>query len=191
MILYHGTSIVAWESIHASKVLADINKGTELDFGKGFYASYPKDYDYARKHALKTTKDALGRRNLKRNAVVIAFEIDERLFVNKKEFGEKDKEFKDFVFDTRLNCKTENIPFDVVEGPMADGFVDYIMSLYKLFRFDFIKRFVKAMYGLPFNRHKQIVLKTQELCDQIHILEVRDSEGRLLYVQKMEDQSHS
>lgn len=191
MILYHGTSIAAWENINKHGILADLNKETELDFGFGFYVSRKEDIGYAKAHAKKVAKDAFGRTNLYRNAVVVKMELDETLIDSKLEFQNKDNDFIDFIFNTRMNYKNENLQFDVIVGPMADGAVDYAMSIYRKFPCRLVKCLVKLNYMLPFNNHRQMVIKNQALCNSIQVKEVKNLRGEVLYEQKKEDTSHS
>ena len=184
MILYHGTTLVAWENIRQNGVIADINANTELDFGKGFYASFPKDRKYAVKHALVAAKENFKRAEIKENTVLIKLEIDENLFKNKLVFNKRNKKFIDFVFDTRKNYLNENLPYDVIIGFMADGTVDILMSFYLEHENALTAKFVKWCYKLPFNLHRQIVIKSQELCDKITILEVTNLKGDVIYEQK-------
>ncbi len=183
MFFYHGTSITAIDLI-LEKVDASINEKTELDFGKGFYGSKPADINYARRHALKVARDNLGRRNLKRNAVIIKCEIDESLFDNPLIIKDRDDDFIDFVFDTRSHYLNERIPYDYIEGPMADGGVSYLMSFYIKHKTERIKQFVKWCYKLPFNPYRQIVLKTQRLCDNVVIWRIENLKGEVLYEKK-------
>ena len=184
MNFYHGTSLNGWNNIRKKGINADINKNTELDFGKGFYASYPEDISYAKKHALKVTREILGKKDITSNAVIIEFEIDESLFENVLTFTKKDHNFLDFVFNTRLNYLNEDIMHDVVSGPMADGTVDSLMSFYICHKSSITAFIVKLCYWLPFNMHKQIVFKTQSLCDNINIISVKNLKGEIIYEQK-------
>ena len=187
MVLYHGTSIVAWNNIHKNGVDAFINTDTELDFGHGFYGSFPEDIDYAVKHARKVTRDSLGIRKIKENAVIIEYEIDENLFKHTYHFSSANDAFIDFVFNTRYNYMDEHIPYDVITGPMADGYVDNAMQLYRLFTFEVIKQLVKWNYKLPFNKHRQVAIKNQQICDKIVIRKVTNLKGDVIYEQKQED----
>lgn len=153
MILYHGTSIRAWENIRSTKVDATINADTELDFGHGFYGSFAEDILYTIKHVRKTTRGALGLFNIRKNSVIIEFEIDESLFVNPRSF------------DT----------------------VDIAMRFYRVFRRKSVEKFVKWNYGLPFNKYRQVVLKTQDLCDKIVIRKVTNLKGDVLYEKQKEN----
>lgn len=184
MVLYHGTSIIAWNNIKTTKIDALINAETELDFGHGFYASFEADKRYAEAHGLKTVRNNIGKYNARNNTVLIKFEVDESLFSNKKIFPVKNDEFLEFVFNMRYNYLNEQCSYDVIEGPMADGYVDGMMSLHKKYPKIFSKRLVKACYNLPFNMHKQIVIKSQEICDKITVLSVTTLKGDVLYEKK-------
>ncbi len=116
--------------------------------------------------------------------MIIEFEVDENLFQNPYNFEFADDEFIDFVFNTRYNYETENIEYDVISGPMADGFVNIAMSLYKRIKCDSVKKIVKWNYRLPFNKHRQIVIKSQEICDTISIRRVVTLKGDVLYEQE-------
>ncbi len=186
MILYHGTSITAWENIRSSGIDSSINVDTELDFGHGFYGSFPEDIDYAVKHARKTTRNALGPFNLTNNSVIIEFEIDECLFDNPHCFDTVDDDFIDFTFDTRFHYWDERIDYDAIIGPMADGLVSIAMKLFRLFPRNVVKRFVKWNYRLPFNKHRQVAIKSQRLCDMIVIRKATNLKGDVLY-EKEED----
>lgn len=186
MIFYHGTSIIAVDNILRG-IDSTINAKTELDYGQGFYGSLEKDFQYARKHAVKVTKDSLGRKNVLENAVIVKCEIDDKLFKNPKYITKRDDEFIEFVFQTRKNYLCENIPYDFIEGPMADGNVDSLMTFYKKHQKELAKRWVKFCYKLPFNLHTQIVIKSQELCDKIKIVEIKNLKGGIIYAENQKN----
>ena len=191
MVLYHGTTILAFESIISKGILADINENTELDYGKGFYASFPEDISYAKAHAKNVTRDVLGIQNLKRNAVLIKIEIDEKCFCDEFVFEKKNGKWVDFVFDTRYNYLNENIPYKIIIGPMADGAVDSLMQVYKKNENNrsqimnkLLKHIIKFCYRLPFNMHRQIVIKDQAICNKIEIVRATTLKGDVIYEQK-------
>ena len=177
MILYHGSNVQVPEP-RLLKIQRD------LDFGKGFYASFPEDISYAKQHALKNAKDSLGNIDVKKNTVIIKFEIDENKFRNVLEFKERNADFIDFVFHTRLNYLKENLPYDVIIGYMADGTVDNLMMFYLKHKSKLAEKFVKWCYKLPFNLHRQIVIKSQSLCDEIIIKKVENLKGDVIYESK-------
>lgn len=186
MIFFHGTSIVAMNSI-LKKIDPNINANTELDYGKGFYGSLEKDIKYAKRHAIKVTKDSLGRKHCLENAILVKCELDESQAKNPKYILKRDDSFIDFVFETRQNYLVEDLSFDYIKGPMADGNVDSLMSFYKRHTNNFVKKYVKWCYKLPFNKHEQIVVKSQELCDLIRIIEIRNMKGGIIYAKDKED----
>ena len=186
MVFYHGTSVVALESI-LKKIDVEINAKTELDYGKGFYGSLEKDVKYAKRHALKVAKDSLGRKNCKENAILIKCELDESLIKHPKYIYDRDDEFIDFVFAVRENYLSENLTYDFIRGPMADGNVDSLMTLYRRHKNIIVKWYVRWCYKLPFNMHEQIVFKSQQLCDEIKIIEVVNLKGGILYAKSKED----
>lgn len=70
---------------------------------------------------------------------------------------------------------------------MADGNVDSLMTLYRRHKNIIVKWYVRWCYKLPFNMHEQIVFKSQQLCDEIKIIEVVNLKGGILYAKSKED----
>lgn len=120
MILYHGTN-VDFENI-------DLNKTKPYkDFGRGFYVTDIREQavDLAKKRS-----DIWGG-----SPVVQEYVFDERVLESGElkvlRFDKPSREWADFIFKNRSRSQNVVNPFDVVQGPIADDGVAYLLNLYE------------------------------------------------------------
>ena len=194
MILYHGTTLEAWNNIQKYDIDVFINIKRELDFGYGFYLGEEK---YAEKVALD--KASIGNEGEDSSVpVLIKFNVDiddikEKIQTHNPSkvlvFKRKTLAFAKCVFQNRYNKGKDVLSVDLVIAPLADGKVDDVIAYYKDKETPFRKivcyyNFLKPQYA----KMKQYVLKKSGLCSLKDIISVKElTEGRLLYEQKNEN----
>lgn len=120
MILYHGTN--------AEFTTIDLSKTKPYkDFGRGFYVTD------IREQALELAKkrsDIWGG-----NPVVQEYFFDENELASENlkvmRFDCPTKEWADFIFKNRSRSQQFQNPFGIVQGPIADDGVAYLLNLYE------------------------------------------------------------
>ena len=162
-IWYHAT-LKRYQNNILKKVIADINKDTELDFGYGFYLC--PNFEWALKYA-KGLAESDGS-----DACVIEYHFTlENLLcgsTNYRFFGELNTEFADFVFYNRMYF--ENYPskcihdYLLVGGVMSDGQQTIDFDKYRNNKI--IKEELYRRLCIP-KEDWQVVIHSQELCDQL------------------------
>lgn len=194
MILYHGTTLDAWENIQKLGIDVLINAKRELDFGYGFYLG---EKEYAIKVAID--KASIGNKEDKSNIpVLIKFNINISDIVNTLSsidankvlvYPKRNLEFAKCVFENRYNKGKDVLSVDFVIAPLADGKVDDVMSYYK--EKETLLRKAVCLYNYlkpQYSKMKQYVFKKQGLCSAKDIISVENlQEGGLLYEQKNEN----
>lgn len=163
---YHGTSLAGWKNICKLGILADYNKGTELDFGSGFYLS--QNLDNTIKYAQSVVKySALEGEYL--IPVIIEFSFTPIDWVNEgathKFFPAYDDEFAEYVFDNRLNCKTKyGSPYDLTAGVTADTKPTALLQQYRIGKLSKERILEELKTG---NSVRQLCIHNQKYCDKI------------------------
>ena len=111
-ILYHGSTIIVNEP------LANIGR-PELDFGQGFYVT--NNFEQAEKWAITKASRKRGQK-----AIINVYQFDVDAFLsqtyNKKEFLYYDKEWLDFITESRKGNAPWN-KYDWIEGGIANDSV--------------------------------------------------------------------
>ncbi|MCQ2081570.1 MAG: DUF3990 domain-containing protein [Lachnospiraceae bacterium] len=191
MVLYHGTTLDAWENIQKYDIDVFINNNRELDFGYGFYLG---EREYAKDVA--NEKAALGNKDEHSGIpVLLEFEIDIDNIVKTIGldkcllFKRKSLSFAKCIFNNRYNSGSSVLFADFVIAPLADGNVNNVMRYYKEKQTIFRKWVCYFNYLKPqYFKMKQYVFKKQGLCTVKNITSVIDLiEGRMLYEQNNED----
>ncbi len=151
-ILYHGSTIIVNEP------LANIGR-PELDFGQGFYVT--NNFEQAEKWAI--TK-ASRKRGQKAIINVYQFDVDEFLSqtYNKKEFLYYDKEWLDFITESRKGNAPWN-KYDWIEGGIANDSVITTVDAY-------VDGFITAEQAIDQlvkeELKHQICIRNQEIIDR-------------------------
>ena len=121
---YHATTKSNYENLLKSGIIADYNRGSELDFGYGFYLT---NNEKMAENYISRLFDSLpdeGREIL----VIMEYEfcpVDWFLSddYKSKVFAKFDDEFAEFVFKNRLESATnkQQHEYDVIYGVMSDS----------------------------------------------------------------------
>lgn len=171
---FHGTHLEWGQKIIEQGVNAKFNKGSELDFGYGFYLT--PNWEWAKEYAKRTIN--LASKDKTRIPCVLEFELNLKDFPTKKHlfFRELDVAFADFVFQNRFYSKAseKQHQYDYVGGPMSDG--KPIEDFYQ-FRCNKISKQVLYERILRPREDWQLLLRSQEICDSLVLKNVYDSEG--------------
>ena len=147
-ILYHGSNVVVEHPL--------VNIGRkDLDFGPGFYLT--PLYEQASKWAvrIKTIRKAS-------QAIINNYEYSEPSNYNIKRFDAYDKEWLNFIVDSRAG-KQPWRDFDIVEGGVADDRVIDAVEAYINGYADVEHTLSKLVYHKP---NYQICILSQEIVDK-------------------------
>ena len=147
-ILYHGSNVVVEHPL--------VNIGRkDLDFGPGFYLT--PLHEQASKWAvrIKTIRRA-------NQAIINSYEYSEPSNYNIKRFNAYDKEWLNFIVDSRAG-KQPWRDFDIVEGGVADDRVIDAVEAYINGYADVEHTLSKLVYHKP---NYQICILSQEIVDK-------------------------
>lgn len=132
MTLYHGTHSAALKNIQKVGIQFDQNPHPG-DFGTGFYLT--TSYSQASRWAIRKA-DTENRRILHQSGetnelvspVVIEYKLDKtyRSTCNFLHFDKPNNSWKNFVYNCRMSF--DHVQYDLVIGPMADGFNPMLIS---------------------------------------------------------------
>lgn len=186
---YHGTTLDNAKKIRKMGVIADYNKGNELDFGFGFYLTPKKDQASSFiKRILEYNKDKVGQslaeslgiktkcNKDKEIPVVIEFDFEPLDWFEGKEYKCKilnsyDNEFAEFVFNNRMNNYDIQHDYDLIFGVMSDSLPIILIQRYKngeLKKDDVIEGLKKQTSA------KQLSIHNQNICDIIKVNKIYD-----------------
>lgn len=157
---YHGTNMVSAKDILEKGI--NLQSGRQdADFGQGFYTT--ESYEQAKRWAGKTKSSA-----------VIGFYCDTDKLDGVK-FNGFTKEWKEYVYNNRVDV-LDTCPFkDYIEGPLADGRTKRMarkVSLGEISKADFMAEISKSDIG------SQVAFKTQKAVDSLkmgHIVKEDDN----------------
>lgn len=168
---YHATTMENFYNIRRTGVVADYNRGKELDFGYGFYLTASQ----------KMAENYLTRLYKWSNYSETAFAILEytfkpiEWFVSSEYtvaiFDKFDLNFAEFVFKNRIECKTQKQKhnYDVIYGVMSDSVPTQLILNYKagdISKDDVLQGLQKG------NSMKQLSIHNQTLCSSLHLSNV-------------------
>lgn len=164
---YHATTMEGYYSIRHSGILVDYNKGSQLDFGFGFYLTTTREL----------AESFIGRvfnwktENYNETPVIMEYQFCPLEWFVKSSFCPKvfpsfNDEFAEFVFYNRVeNASGERQhPYDVIYGVMSDSVPTVLITEYLAGTIS--KEMVLTSLRKD-NRMKQISLHNQKLCDII------------------------
>lgn len=183
---YHATTLDGFKKICDMGVKADYNKGTELDFGCGFYLTPQRDraetfiknvLAYDNSEVGESITESFGipikENQDKKIPVVIEFSFVplawfEEATYNYKILNAYDDEFAEFVFNNRVNNMSEENQheFDLIFGVMSDSLPTILIQKYKnkeLTKENVIEGLKKS------TAVKQLSIHNQGICDIIKI----------------------
>lgn len=186
---YHGTTLDNAKKIIKNGVIADYNKGNELDFGCGFYLTPKKDQassfitkilEYNKDKVGESLAQSLGIKTKynkdKEIPVVIEFDFVPLNWFEEEEYKSKilnsyDNEFAEFVFNNRMNNEKIQHDYDLIFGVMSDSLPIILIQRYKngeLKKDDVIEGLKKQTSA------KQLSIHNQNICDIIKVNEIYD-----------------
>ena len=172
MILFHGTTMSAYENIIKVGIDVKFNIMNELDFGPGFYMS---DKQYAKNTAKSKAREALASDSEESKVpVVIILAVDEAAIIRESNgkaliYSRKSLDFLENVFNSRYHKGEDVLDVPYVSAPMADGFVNRVMKSYKEHETPARKAIAYFRYWLPVF-HRQRVVKDPDLLKYICIV---------------------
>lgn len=160
---FHGTTLLGWQDLCKNKVQHDYNKGTELDFGYGFYLT-PKS-----KQAESYIKRMIPYLDTDNEddklAVVIEFELNLSCLnadYRHGKFLDYNEEFAEFVVDNRNNPDALRHEFDYIIGVMSDSNPDELLADYHLNK---ITKSELVQGLMKWTSMEQLSLHSQRICD--------------------------
>lgn len=163
---YHATTKQNYDNICQMGVVADFNRGKELDFGYGFYLTTSEKSAEGYLSRLYNCLDSI-------NETLVIMEytfqplnwfLSDRY--NTTTFENFDDAFAEFVFMNRLECKTneQRHNYDVIYGVMSDSVPTQLLLRYRageIGKEDVLTGLKKG------NSMKQLSIHNQALCDSI------------------------
>ena len=166
---YHATTKSNFENLLKTGVIADYNRGSELDFGYGFYLTVSEEM--AERYISRLFGSIQDGNS--EPLVIMEYEfLPIEWFLSddyrSKVFPKFDDEFAEFVFMNRLECKTkkQQHEYDVIYGVMSDSVPTKLLLA---FRAGEISK-EEVLEGLKkSNSMKQICIHNQSLCDTISL----------------------
>ncbi len=173
---YHATSAKFFEKIMEKGVLADVNRNSELDFGWGFYLT--ANSKWAEKYAMGFENERI---------IEFCFKPRDLLGDSKnyRFFGKLDKDFAEFVFSNRMYFeKSPNYcvhNYELVGGVMSDG--TQVTDFEEFRNREITKDELFRRLLLP-REDWQLLLHSQELCNQIKPSRAYDLKGGVYDVSK-------
>lgn len=165
---YHATTIDNYNSIRQKGIIADFNRGKELDFGYGFYLTtsekLAENYLFRLYGSLNPINETL---------VVMEYQFKPNDWFSSNAFNVAlfenfDDEFAEFVFMNRLECKTnkQRHNYDVIYGVMSDSLPTQLLLRYRAGEIDKEEVIAGLKKG---NSMKQLSIHNQALCDTISL----------------------
>jgi sulfur carrier protein ThiS len=182
---YHGTTLEGWKGICGNGILADYNKGNELDFGHGFYLTPIKEQaekfittiiritqeNKAMQSEMAALLDMQNSTD-QETAVIVEFDfvpidwLAREKDLKFKLLSSYNDEFAEFVFFNRVD-NSDGLyqhEFDLIFGVMSDSNPIFDIIKYKngeIGKADVIESFKKNTSA------KQLSIHSQALCDMI------------------------
>lgn len=168
-IWYHATSEVYFKRILEKGIIADCNKGSELDFGFGFYLT--PSLEWVKKYAQGFN-----------NPRIIEFHFEPIHLLNGSDnycFWENlNDSFADFVFDNRMNFQNTSSlcvhNYLLVGGVMSDG--QQVTDFIEYRKGEISKEELYRRLCIP-KEDWQLMIHDQELCNAIKPCSAFDLEG--------------
>ena len=142
-LLFHGTTKDGKESIEKNGIKLNVNNGFQ-DFGDGFYLTPNKGL----------AKDR------KKDHAILAYTLDTSN-LKVKLYHSMTDDWKEEIFQQRVEGNDVSKGFDCVIGPMADGRMHDLIEAY---RDDIISKddFFSGIANEDWKRRVQVVVKTQK-----------------------------
>lgn len=179
-VWYHATTERAIPYL-AKGIDVEHNKGTELDFGYGFYLT--SSLEEAKNFGLKLKKATERLQGSKEGErpVVVEYEIPLSIHeaqekgYNVKIFETAEADFFDFVFHNRTkNIYGENQhEHDMIFGDMANENPILLIAAWQAKEIE--DKDVKKRMGI-FENFKQLSIHKQEICDKLKMIKTYDAE---------------
>ncbi len=163
---FHATTKSNYDSICKMGVVADFNRGKELDFGYGFYLTSSEKLAEGYLCRLYDWLDSINDTLVIMEYTFKPLEWFASGLYNATIFESFDDRFAEFVFMNRLECKTnkQRHNYDVIYGVMSDSVPTQLLLNYRAGDID--KEAV--LNGLKRgNSMKQLSIHNQTLCDSI------------------------
>lgn len=167
---YHGTTLEGLKGIKEKGVMANYNRGNELDFGYGFYLTptYKQAESYVKRNLPYFRVNNIG----DKKGVIIQFELCLKDLMDKynhASFLHFDKDFAEFVIKNRLYPKERKHNYDFILGVMSDSNPYILIADYR----NKIITYEDLVIGLQkWNSMEQLSLHNQNLCDILKIKEI-------------------
>lgn len=129
---YHATTLSNYKNIRINGIIADYNRGTELDFGFGFYLTTTEKLAENYISRIPTMKEEDDKKVIMEYIFkpIDWFESD---LYNTAIFDKFDDDFASFVFKNRTESKTniQRHNYDVVYGVMSDSAPTMLLVKYR------------------------------------------------------------
>lgn len=164
---YHATTRSNFENIRSHGIIADYNRGRELDFGFGFYLT--PSAELAESYIARLLGWA--QQEITDVPVIMEYHFTpiayfENDLFQTAVFPKFDDEFAQFVFTNRLECGTQKQQhaYDLIYGVMSDSAPTTLLLSYRagdISKEDVLEGLKKS------NRMKQLSVHNQELCDAL------------------------
>lgn len=163
---FHGTTLSGWKNLCKYKVLADYNKGMELDFGYGFYLA-PK-YKQAERYINRILPYLPSNSKDEKIGVVIEFELKLDNYLNFKycSFLKFNEDFANFVITNRLKPNIRQHDYDFIVGIMSDSNPLELIMKYRRGEMQYQELATNFMIG---NSMEQVSLHNQIICDKLRV----------------------
>lgn len=167
---FHATTRADFYNICEKGVIVDHNRGSELDFGYGFYLTTTEKLSESYVSRLYKNRESFNSDDI---PVIMEFNfIPIGYFINSdyvcQLFPNFDEDFARFVFRNRLNCRTklQQHEYDLIYGVMSDNAPTKLLLSYRageLTRDEVILGLQKS------NSMKQLSIHNQKLCDSLRL----------------------
>ena len=164
---YHATTKENFNSIREKGIIADFNKGKELDFGYGFYLTTSEKLAESYLCRLYGWLDSASKETL----VVMEYTFQPLIWFESSlykttTFEKFDDAFAEFVFKNRLESKSneQRHNYDVIYGVMSDSLPTQLLLEYRageISKEDVMSGLKKG------NSMKQLSIHNQTLCDTL------------------------
>lgn len=172
---FHATDEEGLQNILKTGVLSDYNKGSELDFGFGFYLSpsleEAQNYINRLYHAVSNDDEA----------IIIEFDFHPLTYFRNEAyntyiFPHFNDEFAKFVFKNRWHARTtssnlyqQQHTYDIIYGCMSDGNPTNLLLQYENGEISYSD----VIEGLKKDNHaKQLSIHNQEICNTLIITHI-------------------
>ncbi|MBE6891898.1 MAG: DUF3990 domain-containing protein [Ruminococcaceae bacterium] len=167
---FHATTYSDYINIKEKGIIVDHNRGSELDFGYGFYLTTTAKLSESYISRLYRNKLSF---NFDETPVVMEFSFVPIDYCSNQTFKfhaflDFDETFANFVFTNRLNCKTklQQHDYDLIYGVMSDSAPTRLLLDYRageLTKEEVILALQKSNSMKQLSIHNQIICSSLEL----------------------------